>query len=169
MSLRESHGYHNCQSLLSMLAEQSFDTADLPEHRSFSVNRCKLPQLKDLPNSLRANRTVDNSTARMTTLRRLNRGLSPLGWNTNATEKDISSLSPVRHRPKEKNSFNSVFPSRISSMYSAGRQIAAQRAVVEVAKLENEAPIREFNFRFDKFVEFREAMMRMKTLGFKGR
>mmetsp|Transcript_7926 Transcript_7926/g.15388 ORF Transcript_7926/g.15388 Transcript_7926/m.15388 type:complete len:152 (+) Transcript_7926:2272-2727(+) len=146
-----------------------YDSFDESKPRSFSVNRCKLPQLHEITNGLRVHRTVDLSDVRMTTLRRLKRGLSPHGWNTNATEKDISLPSPPRYKPKERNSFNSVFPSRISSIYSVGKQIAQQRTLGDVAKLEEEAPVREFNFRFDKFVEYREAMMLLKTKGFKPR
>lgn len=140
----------------------SLDSSSLlDELRTLEFRRSQLPNIREISTALHAqSKEVRLSLPPMTRLKRLEKGLSPMNWkNAHAEVTDL--IQPVeKAKPPSHSTFQSIYTVRVPTSAIRGPRTRMRHQSLE-SDPEYIPPLREYNYRFDTTVQYREALLRV--------
>lgn len=143
----------------------SLDSNSLMEElRMIEFRRSRLPDIREISTALNGrSRDVGLYPPPMTRLKRLEKGLAPMNWlNTSA---DLQGLVQrvEKVKPPAHSTFESICPARVPASARKEHRTRHRYQSLE-SHPEYMPPLKEFNYKLDKTVVYREALLRVSAI-----
>lgn len=133
------------------------------ELRSVEFHRSRLPNINEITAGLQGkSRGTSLNRPPMTRLKRLEKGLAPINWNSTTTEiRDLVELKG-KVRPSTRSTFDGLFPARIT--HTSSNRRTSNRGQSLESHPEYMPPMKDYNYKFDLTVQYREALLRVAAI-----